>query len=111
MAMVIIVVVLVVKQFKKETELVTSLIGLLSPIETFAIFMNLIVTVYDETWKYTAFCVLALVVSIVLNVYNWWYIKNKVINEEAMKQDKLSQKKIKKLLDDFKKSIARKEKY
>lgn len=104
-------IVFVVKQIKRETNLVTSLIGLISPIETIAILFNMIVTIYDETWKYTAFCVLAAIVTIILNVYNWWYIKNKVLDENAQKEDKLSQKKVKTMLEDFKKSIVRKEKY
>jgi mannitol-specific phosphotransferase system IIBC component len=90
---------------------VTSLIGLISPIETAAILFNMLVSVYDEAFKYTAFLVLAFVVTIVVNIYNWWYIKNKVLDENAQKEDKLSQKKVKVLLEEFKKQLARKEKY
>jgi hypothetical protein len=71
----------------------------------------MLVSVYDEAFKYTAFLVLAFVVTIVVNVYNWWYIKNKVLDENAQKEDKLSQKKVKVLLEEFKKQLARKEKY
>jgi hypothetical protein len=111
MTVIVTVTVLIVKQFKRETNLVTSLIGLISLIETFAILFNLLITIYDETWKYTGFLVLALIVTIALNIYNWLYIKNKVLDENAMKEDKLSQKKVKKMLEEYKKSIVRKEKY
>lgn len=84
---------------------------MISPIETAAILFNMLVSVYDEAFKYTAFLVLAFVVTIVVNIYNWWYIKNKVLDENAQKEDKLSQKKVKVLLEEFKKQLARKEKY
>ena len=77
-SLIIVAVVLIVRIFKKETNTISSMIAFISIIETFAIAMNLVVTVYEAAWKYSAFCVLSILVLYILNAYNYWYIKNKV---------------------------------
>ena len=46
LSVVIILIVLIVKQFKPETNAITTMIALVSCVETFAFMLNLLVTVY-----------------------------------------------------------------
>jgi len=87
--------VFIVCQFKKDTKFATSVIALMGCIETLSIMFNLYLTVFNELWKYTAFAGLALIVSYILNIYNHWYVQNKVKSLEAFKLDKLNQKQVK----------------
>lgn len=48
MSLVIVVVCAIVKFLKRETNFITSLIGLISPVESIAIIMNMVVSIYDE---------------------------------------------------------------
>lgn len=109
-SIVIVVVVLIVKVFKRETVIQSSIIAFVSLVELLAIFFNLLVTVWDEEWKYTGFLVLALIVLLMLNAYNWHYIKWHVINEDAVKRSKVPQKKIKELMREFNKKKRRRDK-
>jgi len=42
----------------------------------------------------------ALIVLIILNVINYFYVKNNVMSADAMKKVRLSQKKVKEIYDD-----------
>jgi hypothetical protein len=94
-SLVILITVIIVKRFKKETNLITSVIALVSCVEIFSIMFNLYLTVFNELWKYTAFAGLALFVYYIINIYNFWYIKYKVVHPEAKKTEKVKQKKVK----------------
>jgi len=98
MALIILLTVIVVKRFKRETNLITSLIALIGCIETLSIMFNLWMTVYHSMWKYAAFAAISLTVLYILNLYNYWYIAKKVQAPDAQKVEKLSQKKVKDIL-------------
>lgn len=42
-----------------------------------------------------------------LNIYNMYFIKTSVASKDARKQEKLSQKKVKKMIEDYKKKEKR----
>lgn len=107
LCLVILIMVIIVKRFKKDTNFVTSLIALIGCVETLSIFFNLYLTVFHELYKYSAFALLALVVSYILNIYNNWYVKNKVQSSDAKKVEKLKQKKVKEIIDDCSKKAKR----
>ena len=111
LSLVIVVVVIIVKRFKKETNAISSLIAFISIVETFAILMNLFVTVYEGAWKYTAFCSLSIVVLIILNIYNYFYIKNSVMSPDAAKEEKLKPNDVKAILQDIVKRRKREDGY
>jgi hypothetical protein len=50
-------------------------------------------------------------VLMILNIYNMYYIKNNVASRDARKQEKLSQKKVKKMIEDYKKKEKRRAAY
>lgn len=109
-SIIIVIVVTIVRVFKPETKWQSSIVAFVGLVEPLAIFVNLIVTIYDEEWKYTGFVVLALVVLLLLNAYNWHYIRQHVINEEAVKITKVPQQKIKDMMREFDKKNLRREK-
>jgi hypothetical protein len=104
---IILVVVVIVKKFKKETELVTTLIALISCIETVAIWFNLYVALFQEKYKYAAFCLVALIVTYSLNVANYYFVRDKVMDPDASKREKLKPKKVKAILEDILKKEKR----
>lgn len=88
-SLIICAVVYIVYIFKRETWVRTSIIAFVSLVEPCAIMLNLAITIWDEQWKYSGFLALAAIVLILLNVYNWWYVKNRVLNKEATKRSKV----------------------
>ena len=48
---------------------------------------------------------------VILNIYNLYYIKTNVASKDARKQERLSQKKVKKLIEDYKKREKRRAAY
>jgi hypothetical protein len=105
---IILIVVIIVKRFFKETETITSLIALISCIETVAIWFNLYVALYQSKYKYAAFCGVALVVTYCLNLANFYFVRDKVMAADAMKKTKLKRKKVKEIIEDIVKKEKRK---
>jgi len=66
--------------------------------------------IFDGT-KYLWFTVFALVITIVLNLYNFWFIKNNVMSAVAKKKVKLSQKRVKEIYADEMNRKKRREAY
>jgi uncharacterized membrane protein len=112
MSAVIFVAVVIVKYcFKKETEIIPSLIASISVVEFFAIVFQVWMCAIFEQPRYLALTLLAFGVLVVLNIYNMYYIKTNVSSRDARKQEKLSQKKVQVLRDKFKHSEKRRAAY
>lgn len=99
-SVIIIIAVLISKKFKKETEIIPSLVAMISFVEFFAIWFQIWMAVLFETPKQLYFTLVALIVLIILNVVNYFYVKNNVMSADAMKKVRLSQKKVKEIYDD-----------
>jgi hypothetical protein len=104
---VILIMVFIVNRFKKDTKFVTSAIALIGCIETLSIAFNLYLTVFHDLLKYTVFAALALIVSYILNIYNNWYVNNKVRSEDAYKIEQLKQKQVKQILSEISKKAKK----
>lgn len=61
--------------------------------------------------RYLGFTLFAFGVLMILNIYNLYYIKTNVASRDARKQEKLSQKKVKKMIEDYKKKEKRRAAY
>lgn len=57
--------------------------------------------------RYLAFTLFAFGILMILNIYNMYFIKTNVASKDARKQEKLSQKKVKKMIEDYKKKEKR----
>ena len=106
-----IVVTMLAKKLKKETEIVPTLVAVIGIIEYFAILFQIWMCIIFDAPRYLAFTLGAFGIQILLNIYNWYYIKNSVSASDAMKKEKLSQKKVKQLSEEFRKKQKRKEAY
>jgi len=96
---------------KKETEIIPSLIAAVSVVEFFAILFQIWMAAIFQQPRYLAFTLFAFAVLVALNVYNMYFIKTNVASRDARKQERLSQKKVKKLIEDYKKKEKRKMAY
>lgn len=112
MSAVIFVAIVIVKYcFKKETEIIPSLIASISVVEYFAILFQIWMCAIFQQPRYLAFTLFAFGVLVLLNIYNMYYIKTNVASRDARKQEKLSQKKVKRLIDEYKRKKKRSEAY
>ena len=64
-----------------------------------------------ETPKYKYFTIVAIVILFLLNIYNFFYVKYSVASKDAKKRERLSQKKVKELADEYKKKLKRAAEY
>lgn len=92
---------------KKETIALSSIIAFVCIIETFSICFQMFITREYKQPIYFIFTLLALVSMVALNLYNWYYIAYYVVDPNAIKETKLSVKKVKKLEELYKKSQKR----
>lgn len=58
-------------------------------------------------YRYLAFTLFAFGILMLLNIYNMYFIKTNVASKDARKQEKLSQKKVKKMIEEYKKKEKR----
>ena len=96
---------------KKETEIIPSLIAAVSIVEFFAILFQIWMCAIFLYPRYLAFTLVSFGVLIMLNIYNLYYIKTSVASSDARAQERLSQKKVKKLIEDYKKAEKRRAAY
>jgi hypothetical protein len=90
MAVIFVAVVIVKYCFKKETEIIPSLIASISVVEFFAILFQIWMCTIFRQPRYLGFTLFAFGVLVVLNIYNLYYIKTNVASRDARKQEKLS---------------------
>lgn len=89
-AIIFIAIVIVKYCFKKETEIIPSLIASISVVEYFAILFQIWMCAIFRQPRYLAFTLVAFGVLCLLNIYNMYYIKTNVASRDARKQERLS---------------------
>jgi hypothetical protein len=93
-SVIIVITIVVAKKMKKETERIPSIIAMLGVVEFFAICFQVFLCAFYQNQKYMIFSLLALLITLGINVQNFWYINTYVKAKDAMKQVQLKQKKI-----------------
>jgi hypothetical protein len=112
MCAVIFIAVLIVKYcFKKETEVIPTTIAAVSVVEYFAILFQVWMCAIFVQPRYLAFTLFAFGVLVILNIYNMYYIKTNVASRDATKMERLSHKKVKRLIDEYKRKDKRRQQY
>lgn len=101
----------IVKKFKKETEIIPSAIALVSVIEFFMIAFQIYLSSVFKEEKYILISLFSFVVYIMLNIYVFCYVKKNVLAKDAVKLEKLGQKKMKAIEDEIKKKWKREQQY
>lgn len=90
LASIVIVAILIIKtQLKKETEVIPSLIASVSIIEYLAILFQIWMCIIFAAPKYLIFTIIAFCVLMCLNVFNMYYIKTYVASKDARKEERL----------------------
>jgi flagellar biosynthesis GTPase FlhF len=95
----------------RKTVFVSSVIAMVGCIETVAIWFNLYVALFQEKYKYAAFCLVALVVTYGLNAANFYFVRDKVMAEDATKREKLKPAAVKEIKTRIVKQERRKREY
>ena len=86
---------LIAQRLKKETVVISSVIALVSVLEFFAICFQIFLSIIFKESKFVYISVFSLVVYIAINIFVYLYVKNNVISADAIKEEKLSKKKMK----------------
>jgi hypothetical protein len=106
-------VVLIIKYcVSRETEVIPSLIAILSGIEWAAIIFSIPVAFAFEQPRIGYIALVSLIILYLINIYNDWYVRIMVVGgKDAVTYSKVSESKLKKLEKEFKRDEARKDKY
>lgn len=97
----------IAKKLKRETKVIPLAIAVWGMIQWFAILMQIYLCSFYLEWKYMAFCGVAWIFLMCLNLANYLYIQSYVVATDAEKKVKLSQKKLKQLDAEQKKKDRR----
>lgn len=111
MALITVVIGFIAKKLKRESQVIPFIIAFCGIIEWLAIVFQMYLCSFYLEWKYFGFCALAFIVMMILNLANYFYIKNSVVAKDALKKVRLSQKKVDQLKKDKKKKDLRDKKY